>query len=217
MVRLTTTRCAKYPNLRVVSFMSVAKANRHADLSRRLMAQANYELNTMGDRVQASDKASGAVAHAVKAIGEDRNWRNGSHNLRRDIIGLLANEYGQPELLHLQAMADQLHDNYFEDQLGDSLVGQLLAETTRMIVLVWDIREAGPNAGYLPQPDQQRIINRLLIPEDVAQADDSIDLAAAHASVHPACRIDPQPLSTCAPYVPQSETPSFPRRREPRT
>ena len=66
--------------------MSIVKANRHAALSRRLMAQANYELHTMGDRVQASDKASGAVAHAVKAIGEDRNWRNGSHNLRRDIV-----------------------------------------------------------------------------------------------------------------------------------
>ena len=156
--------------------MSVAKAHRHADLSRRLMAQANYELHTMGDRVQASDKASGAVAHAVKAVGEDRNWRHGSHNLRRDISGLLADEYGQPEILHLQAIADQLHDNYFEDRLNSSLVGQLLSEVTRLIVIVWDVRETGDNPDFSPTPDQQRIINRLLVPEDVAQADDSIDL-----------------------------------------
>lgn len=155
--------------------MSVAKANRHADLSRRLLAQANYELHTLGDRVQASDKASGAVAHAVKAIGEDRNWRHGSHNLRRDISGLLADEYGQPEILHLQAIADQLHDNYFEDRLNSSLVGQLLSEVTRLIVIVWDLRETGASPGFSPTPEQQRIINRLLVPEYVAQADESID------------------------------------------
>ena len=143
---------------------------------RRLMAQANYELHTMGDRVQASDKASGAVAHAVKAIGEDREWRHGSHNLRRDIAGLLADEYGQPEVLHLQAIADQLHDNYFEDRLSDSLVSQLVAEVTRLIDRLWEVREAEPNPDFSPSPEQQRIINRLRIPEDVAREDDTIDL-----------------------------------------
>ena len=53
--------------------MSLANANHHADLSRRLLQQAGYELRSLGDRVQASDKASGAVAQAVKAIAEDRN------------------------------------------------------------------------------------------------------------------------------------------------
>ena len=94
--------------------MSLAQANRHTDLSRRLLEQANYELHTMGDRVQASDKASGAVAQAVKAIAEDRNWRHRSHNLRRDIVDLLADEFQQPQMRHLQAIADQLHDNYYE-------------------------------------------------------------------------------------------------------
>ena len=165
--------------------MSVAKANRHADLSRRLMAQANYELHTMGDRVQASDKASGAVAHAVKAIGEDRNWRHGSHNLRRDISGLLADEYDQPEILHLQAIADQLHDNYFEDRLSSFLVGQLLSEVTRLIVIVWDVRETGASPDFSPSPEQQRIINRLLLPEDVAQADESIDFPPPMSPFNP--------------------------------
>ncbi len=155
--------------------MSIVNANRHADLSRRLMAQANHELHSMGDRVQASEKASGAVAHAVKAIGEDRNWRNGSHNLRRDIAGLLADEYGQPEVLHLQAIADQLHDNCFEDRLNEPLLIQLVSDVARLIERLWEIRETGANPHFSPTPEQQRIINRLLIPEDVAQADESID------------------------------------------
>ena len=156
--------------------MPIDKANRHADLSRRLMAQASYELHTLGDRVQASDKASGAVAHAVKAIGEGRNWRHSSHNLRRDISGLLAQEYARPEMLHLQAMADQLHDNYFEDRLSDFLVAQLIADVTRLIENLWKAREQGPNPGYAPSEAEQRTINRLLIPEDIAQADETIDL-----------------------------------------
>ncbi len=155
--------------------MSIVNANRLADLSRRLMAQANYELHTMGDLVQASEKASVAVAHAVKAIGEDRNWRNGSHNLRRDIAGLLADEYGEPELRYLQAIADQLHDNCFEDRLNEPLLIQLVADVARLIERLWEIRETGANPDFSPTPEQQRIINRLLIPEDVARADESID------------------------------------------
>lgn len=156
--------------------MSLANANRHADLSRRLMRQAGYELRSLGDRVQASDKASGAVAQAVKAIAEDRNWRHSSHNLRRDIVGLLAAEYDQPELRGLQAIADQLHDNYYEDHLSEHLVAQLLEDVTRQIESLWDIREKGPISDYLPSSDQQRIINRLLIPEHIARADETIDL-----------------------------------------
>ena len=156
--------------------MSIDKANRHADLSRRLMAQAKYELNALGDRVQASDKASGAVAHAVKAIGEDRHWRHNSHNLRRDITGLLAHEYGQPELRYLQAIADQLHDNYFEDRLSDYLVSQLIDDVNRLIEDLWDARQQGPKREYFPSEAELRIINRLLIPDDVAQADETIDL-----------------------------------------
>ena len=156
--------------------MSIANANRHSDLSRRLMEQANYELHTMGDRVQASDKASGAVAQAVKAIAEDRNWRHRSHNLRRDIVGLLAEEFQQPQMRYLQAIADQLHDNYYEDWLGEVLVTDLVADVNSLIPLLWEARERGANRDFVPTPLQQRTIDRLLLSEEEALADESIDL-----------------------------------------
>ena len=168
--------------------MSISKANRHADLSRRLMKQANYELHTMGDRVQASEKAANAVAQAVKAIAEDRSWRHSSHNLRREISGLLAAEYSIPEIRHLQAIADQLHDNHYEDRISDRLMGELVEDVSGLIESLWEIREAGPNAGYSPSPDQQRIIDRLLIPEEVARSDESIDFPPPMPPFNPPTR-----------------------------
>ena len=155
--------------------MSIANANRHADLSRRLMEQANYELHTMGDRVQSSDKASGAVAQAVKAIAEDRNWRHSSHNLRREIVALISSEFDVPDLVNLQGIADQLHENYYEDRMSDSLVAYLLNQINDRIETLWDVRGMEANPDFSPSPDQRRIINRLLVPEEVAQADETID------------------------------------------
>ncbi|MDE2779574.1 MAG: hypothetical protein OXI91_07870 [Chloroflexota bacterium] len=155
--------------------MSLANANRHSELSRRLLEQANYELHTQGDRVQASDKASGAVAQAVKAIAEDRNWRHGSHNLRREIVGLIASEFDLPDLVNLQGIADQLHENYYEDRMSDVLVAYLLGQISQRIESLWIVREKGPDPDFIPSPDQLRIINRLLVPEEVARADESMD------------------------------------------
>ena len=171
-----------------LSIMSTANANRHTDLSRRLVEQANYELHTIGDRVQASDKASGAVAQAVKAIAEDRNWRHRSHNLRRDIVGLLADEFQQPQMLYLQAIADQLHDNYYEDWLGEALVASLLTEVNSLMPLLWEAREQGPNRDFTPTPSQQRTIDRLLLSEAEALADESIDLPPPMPPFNPPAR-----------------------------
>ena len=168
--------------------MSIANANRHTGLSRRLMEQANYELDTMSDRVQASDKASGAVAQAVQAIAEDRNWRHHSHNLRRDIVGLLADEFQQPQIRYLQAIADQLHNNYYENWLGENLVTSLLAEVNSLIPLLWEARERGANRDFTLTPSQQRIIDRLLLSEAEARADESIDLPPPMPPFNPPTR-----------------------------
>ena len=87
----------------------------HRKTSHRLIRQARYELEKRGDRVQACDKASGAVAHGVKAVAESRCWRSDSHNYRRRIVYLLSVEHAMPDLTGLQDAADQLHSNYYED------------------------------------------------------------------------------------------------------
>ena len=69
--------------------------------------------------MQASEKASGAVAQAVKAIAEDRQWRHGSHHLRRTIVNLISGEFERPDLVTLRQSADRLHENFFEDRMHE--------------------------------------------------------------------------------------------------
>ena len=149
--------------------------DRRAGDARRLLAQAHYELHKKGDRLQASDKAAGAVAHAVKAIGCDRQWRHNSHNLRRQIVNLLAAEFGQPELTVLQWAADQVHDNFYEDRLYEWELSEYLSRITNGMELLWAVRAQGDNPDYTPSPEQQRAIDRLLLTEEEATALPLID------------------------------------------
>jgi len=149
--------------------------DRRAGDARRLLAQAHYELHKKGDRLQASDKASGAVAHAVKAIGCDRQWRHDSHNLRRQIVNLLAAEFGQPELTNLQAIADQVHDNFYEDRMYEWELSEYLSRIAAGMDLLWAVRAQGGNPDFTPGPEQQRAIARLLLTEEEAAALPLID------------------------------------------
>ncbi len=155
--------------------MATELSNRHADLSRRLLEQANYELDQKGDRVQASEKASGAVAQAVKAIAEDRQWRHSSHALRRTIVNLLVAEFNQPGLDSVQAIADQLHNNYYEDRLYDWELRSYLDQIESGIVLFWEIWERGANSDFVPSPPQQAAIDRLRISEAEAATQPLLD------------------------------------------
>ena len=52
--------------------------NDHLEISRQFMRQAEGELR-QGDSLQASEKAWGAAAGALKAVAEQRGWSHGRH------------------------------------------------------------------------------------------------------------------------------------------
>lgn len=146
-----------------------------ADNSRRFIAEAHYELEKKGDRLQASEKASGAVAQAVKAIGYDREWRHNSHHLRREIVDLLAAEYGRPEFRVLQGTVDQLRDNFHKGGLHDWQVAERLAQVSNILPTLLAVRDLAPNQDFAPTPAQQRAIERLRLTEEEAAAIPLID------------------------------------------
>ena len=147
-----------------------AGVEHHYKTSRRLIRQARYELDQRGDRVQACDKASGAVAHAVKAAAEARHWRHDSHNLRRRIVYLLSAEYAVPDLSAMQDTADKMHDNFYEDLMFDHEVRERLGRVTGLLETFTGLLELPPNPDFVPDPQQERMMVRLrLTPEEIEE------------------------------------------------
>ena len=142
----------------------------HLKTSRRLIRQARYELEKRGDRVQACDKASGAVAHGVKAMAAARYWRSNSHNYRRRIVYLMSIEYDLPDLRVMQSFADDLHDNFYEDLMYEGEVRDHLDRVTGLLATFIELLEQEPNPDFVPDPEQERMLSRLrLTAEEIAE------------------------------------------------
>ena len=88
-------------------------------MSRRALQQSRIHL-AEGDRLQASEKVSGAVAAATKGIAELRNWIHDSHALRSTVVSQLGAEIGRSSpaaqaLYRGRAAANEQHQNYYDN------------------------------------------------------------------------------------------------------
>ena len=95
----------------------------YLQMSHRALQQSRFHLDE-GDRLQASEKVSGSVAIALKAIGSQRGWRHDSHALRATIVTQLGNEIGQSTssaqvLYRGRAAANEEHQNQYENVLSE--------------------------------------------------------------------------------------------------
>ena len=97
------------------------KVEAHVRISRQFMRQADEEV-AKGDRLQASEKAWGAAAHAVKAVAQQRGWRHDGHRYLFDAIDSIYRETGDRELRDLFGRANSLHMNFYEDWQSDEYV-----------------------------------------------------------------------------------------------
>ena len=89
----------------------------HRIHSQRLIEHAEEEL-AKGDRLQASEKAWGAVVHQLKAVAEKRGWKYDTHRQVYPIIEQLAEETGTPIPVNdLFDAAAGLHRNYYVDSV----------------------------------------------------------------------------------------------------
>ena len=82
--------------------------------SRRLIQHAEDMLEA-GDRLQASEKAWGAVAHRLKVVADNRGWRYETHADSFVIARNLAVEQDSPRIMELFSIAHGLHINYYGD------------------------------------------------------------------------------------------------------
>ena len=101
----------------------------HWTHSERLMQHAFEEL-AKGERIQASEKAWGAMAHTLKAIADERGLTYGTHSQALDVLyAILADVTDLPRqdliVAGFYAAAD-LHRNFYNDvHLRDHLNREL--------------------------------------------------------------------------------------------
>ena len=96
-------------------------AEKYIRTSRRFLAQAQEEFDK-GDMLQASEKAWGAAAQAVKATAEQRGWEHGTHARLFENINRISRETGDDELHVLFHVANSLHQNFYEGWQTDDFV-----------------------------------------------------------------------------------------------
>ena len=88
----------------------------HQVHSRRLIQHAEERL-ALGDRLQTSEKAWGAIAHYLKVIADRRGWQYESHADSFQVARNLAAAENNPRIRRLFSNAHDLHRNFYIDTL----------------------------------------------------------------------------------------------------
>ena len=107
----------------------------HGVHSQRLIQHAEEQLAN-GDRLQASEKAWGAVAHSLKDIAGRRGWRYRTHAHVYDVAARLAEEQGQPDIQSLVSVATMLHQNYYEDLMPEGVIHHNIGQVKKMLEIL---------------------------------------------------------------------------------
>lgn len=130
-----------------------SSAEEYAALSRRFVRQAQHEFDK-GDRLQASEKAWGAAAHAVKAVAASRGWNHNSHRLLFDIVDQVSRDVENPSLRSLFHSANSLHQNFYEDWQLDGSVQAGINEVKILVDMLDEIRSQPPMPSAVIDPRQ---------------------------------------------------------------
>ena len=129
----------------------------HAVHSQRLLDHA-AEMLAQGDRIQASEKIWGAAAHQVKAIAASRGWPNTSHTDGYSIVHHITTHIGNRDIDILFGLANETHQNFYEDQLTLDMLETRLEAITELIELLDAADRALPKD--LPMPDDRHYRRR---------------------------------------------------------
>ena len=104
----------------------------YRERSREFLYKAREELEG-GDLVQASEKSWGAAALIVKAVADLRGLDHQSHRHLFSVVGDMARETNDTELVRLFHVANGLHGNFYEDWLSRELVEQGIRDVELLV------------------------------------------------------------------------------------
>ncbi len=133
----------------------------HVQMGRRFLEQARIELDK-GDRLQASEKVWGAVAHSLKAVGIQRGWVHDSHANVIAIGEHLAREFERDDFYDYVATAESMHVNFYENRREEDGVRRALDRAAVFIAELDEVRASPPRPYTIRDVTDQRRVGRLL-------------------------------------------------------
>ena len=86
-----------------------------------------------GDLRQGAEKGWGAAARIVKAVAEQRGWRNSTHGQLFEVADKLVEETGKTGLKGQFDDADVLHQNFCEGRMSSAWVLQGLGSVETFV------------------------------------------------------------------------------------
>ncbi len=125
-------------------------------ISRRFMHHAREELGK-GNRLQAGEKAWGAVAHQLKIIGEQRGWNHESHRQVENIGKHIVVEFNEPELAN--ALSDAYHKghrNFYENQTSVGALTETLQAVEEALPTLEALQFEAPRPFTITSNQQRR-------------------------------------------------------------
>lgn len=148
------------------------KSERYYRLSQRMLKHAQEQLDR-GDTVQASEKAYGAVVHAVKSYGELRGWNHFNHHRVGLILDQLRDEENDPSLTESYDAVESLHKNYFEYDTEHTRVRDRVDTARSLVNRLEKLRDSRPNSipASTLNREQRRRMGQLMQPPALDQAD----------------------------------------------
>ena len=159
--------------------------NRRA-LSRRFILEAREELEG-GNRLQAGEKAWGAVAQHLKIIGDDRGWNYGSHRQLESIGWHIMTEfpdYYSPELG--DALSDAYHKgrgHSYHDWLNLYEVEEIIEVVEKALPVLEAIGNEAPRYFKINSNSQRRRLVELTGNRELQVGDESpVGFSNRHSS-----------------------------------
>ena len=140
--------------------MTISKADRYTEISRYLLEESRQQLDR-GDLIQASEKAWGATAHAIKSLAQTRGWNHTRHDLLTDVVDQISEEWGKTDIQTSFRSANYPHNNFYEHAMTHTQVRGAITDAAALIEELHALRQQPPRPFDPETRDQQTRLRKL--------------------------------------------------------
>ena len=142
-------------------------------IGRRFIMQARQYLEQR-DRLQAGEKAWGAIAHNLKVIGEQRGWGHESHQQLENIGRQIVVEFDTSELGNaISEVFHNGHRNFYENQRTIDEMQVTIESAEEALPRLEALRQAPPRPFTITSNTQLRRLRALTGDNDLQIGDTS--------------------------------------------